>query len=284
MIEPISDKHERNSAVRLKSLNQLAGFNQSEPDYNFIGWHRDRFAIKQEYVPNQVVQFDRNTTLYGKWQRKNCTLLFNPCGGLIEDDRDGDVGALEIKIVVERGKTITDIPVTKKDGYIFLGWYTDPDAGTIVTEDTIITDDAMLFARWQIDYDRFLQEIQGDIAAAIDDIDISVALDDEGEGGGEAQPKVELGPLMPPIPEGRDYGHYQIGGVVDGKTTLIINTDEGEKPVPVGYDTATFTLQPPGAGSLRTAWWASDNGGQLAGHERPPQAAMRHKVLDHGSW
>ena len=53
---------------------------------------------------------------------------------------------------VDLGGTISDMPVPKRDGYTFLGWYTDAEGGSRVTEDTPITQSHIrLYAHWSKD-------------------------------------------------------------------------------------------------------------------------------------
>lgn len=49
-------------------------------------------------------------------------------------------------------KPYGDLPTPTKDGYTFLGWYTEPDGGVEVTSDTIMQlhEDHTLYAHWEI--------------------------------------------------------------------------------------------------------------------------------------
>lgn len=76
-----------------------------------------------------------------------------------------------------RNTPIGELPTATKTGYIFLGWYTEPVGGVFVDKDTPVMDDLILFAQWQLDYDMFLQDIEGMIGAAIDDMDLSKILE-----------------------------------------------------------------------------------------------------------
>ena len=52
--------------------------------------------------------------------------------------------------IMEVGKKIEKImPISDKEGYTTLGWYTSKTGGTKVTKDTIVTGDMHLYPRWQ---------------------------------------------------------------------------------------------------------------------------------------
>ena len=48
------------------------------------------------------------------------------------------------------GDTYGDMPVPAKEGYDFLGWFTSPDGGTLVSSDDKVYSDITLYAHWQI--------------------------------------------------------------------------------------------------------------------------------------
>ena len=148
------EKYERNSIVPIME------YNADDADYNFLGWSRDRFATQPEYPKDNPgrTKFDRNVKIYGVWELKECLVTFNFMGGV------GTIGGTEtsdFKKKQLRNTPIGELPVATKTGYIFLGWYTDPVGGVFVDEDTPVMDDLILFAQWQLDYDMFLQDIEG---------------------------------------------------------------------------------------------------------------------------
>ncbi|MBC5754048.1 InlB B-repeat-containing protein [Roseburia sp. BX0805] len=54
-------------------------------------------------------------------------------------------------VVVTKGKTYGTLPTPARDGYEFLGWYTDASAGTRIKEDSVvsISADQTLYAHWK---------------------------------------------------------------------------------------------------------------------------------------
>lgn len=66
-------------------------------------------------------------------------VIFNPNGGSVS----------ETSRATENGNAIGNLPVPTRAGYIFLGWFTDPDAGTQITASTIVTQDITYYAHWE---------------------------------------------------------------------------------------------------------------------------------------
>lgn len=52
-------------------------------------------------------------------------------------------------IVIRVGQPIGDLPTPTRQGYDFLGWFTEPEGGTEITPETIVTDDMAIFAHWE---------------------------------------------------------------------------------------------------------------------------------------
>lgn len=54
--------------------------------------------------------------------------------------------------IIKEGDTLGTLPVITKDGYKFLGWYTEKNGGTKVTSETKVTSDMTLYPHWQMSY------------------------------------------------------------------------------------------------------------------------------------
>lgn len=69
------------------------------------------------------------------------TVTFNPGAGTVDTPSK----------TVTYGEPYGELPTPVRSGYAFLGWFTDPDAGTEVkAEDTVdITQDTILYAHWE---------------------------------------------------------------------------------------------------------------------------------------
>ena len=50
---------------------------------------------------------------------------------------------------------------SEREGYIFDGWYTEPNSGEKITENTVFNTDATVYAHWKMDI------TMGSIAAGI---------------------------------------------------------------------------------------------------------------------
>lgn len=50
---------------------------------------------------------------------------------------------------VETGTAIGTLPVPTRNGYDFVGWFTDPDFGTQITASTLVTGDIAYYAHWE---------------------------------------------------------------------------------------------------------------------------------------
>lgn len=103
----------------------------------FIGWLND-----EGYVVDENATLEKNTTLKPRWVKtgeKTVTVKFNTDGG-------NEINDL---IIAKDSKII--LPVTPiKEGYKFEGWINTN--GTQVTEDTIISKDSIITAKWVVPY------------------------------------------------------------------------------------------------------------------------------------
>ena len=52
-------------------------------------------------------------------------------------------------VVIEKGSKLGNTPTPKKNGYIFLGWYTKKDGGNKIDSTTIIESNMTLYAHWK---------------------------------------------------------------------------------------------------------------------------------------
>lgn len=112
----------------------------SYPGYDFRGW--TDAAYGGTFLTNDG-KATKSLTAYGQWLRLSYTLNYvanAPGGGAtmtnttpiqkFYNDKWGVLGRAE------------------KDGYKFLGWYTDPVEGTLVTSETVVTDNLTVYGHW----------------------------------------------------------------------------------------------------------------------------------------
>ena len=85
-----------------------------------------------------------NTDIPGNWQGLpiryvDCTVMFDPAGGTVAVN----------SLVRNHGATIGELPTPVRNGYLFVGWFTQPENGVHVTSSTVIYDDVTYYARWE---------------------------------------------------------------------------------------------------------------------------------------
>ena len=68
----------------------------------------------------------------------SASVQFDTCGGT------AGLNAAELEL----GATIGELPQANRDGYHFLGWYTEVDGGELVREDYIVESNMTLYAHW----------------------------------------------------------------------------------------------------------------------------------------
>lgn len=73
-------------------------------------------------------------------EEKLCTITF--------DANDGTTPDAYVKVV--SGSVIGTLPDLTREGYTFLGWYTEKDGGDQVTTSTVITEDLTIYAHWNV--------------------------------------------------------------------------------------------------------------------------------------
>ena len=100
------------------------------------GWYLDEALTKKaftEFTP------DRDTTLYAKWIPRDTNIVkFDSNGG----NKVVDISVLE-------GYQVGDLPVPKRQGYIFLGWYLNKNYTTEITSTFVPTNkETILYANW----------------------------------------------------------------------------------------------------------------------------------------
>ena len=119
-------------------------------NWEFANWNTRSDGTGIDYLPGYTEYFDRDTTLYAKWEKSNCTITFNPNGG--------NAPSFATK-QVKQGSPVGELPTVimpKADGFAgmeFDGWWTDISGGTKVTETEggQVTDghsEITLYAHW----------------------------------------------------------------------------------------------------------------------------------------
>ena len=108
--------------------------------YDFDGWYLG--ALDGELLENGRLQLTAgNKKLYAKWSVKTYEATLNPNGGQLANN----------KITVSHSGVYPQLPVPTKEGYSFLGWYTQLSGGTKVEQGSSIirNENHSLYARWE---------------------------------------------------------------------------------------------------------------------------------------
>ncbi len=71
----------------------------------------------------------------------------NPVTVLFDKNQD-DAECVTVDVEVESGSAIGQLPTAYAANKIFLGWYTDPTGGTLVSSKTAFSEDKTLYAHW----------------------------------------------------------------------------------------------------------------------------------------
>ncbi len=116
--------------------------------WRFGGWYTEPEG-KGERVTKSTV-FHDNATVYAFWDDTR-VIRFNAQGGDVD---------IPFELTDKEGK-LRMVPTAEREGYIFDGWYTEPNSGEKITDNTVFNTDATVYAHWKMDI------TMGSIAAGI---------------------------------------------------------------------------------------------------------------------
>ena len=106
--------------------------------YAFTGWYTEKTGGTA--VSTSTV-FNSAQTVYAQWiliTPKMYTVTFNAHGGIVTP-KSGTTG--------EDGKLLVPLPTPTREGYAFMGWYTEDDK---VTDNTVFRENTAIHATWNI--------------------------------------------------------------------------------------------------------------------------------------
>lgn len=104
--------------------------------YTFEGWYTDsNLRTKFDYRYTTVNQ---NMTLYAKWSDGTYTVYFEANNGEYIGPK-----------TVTAGNSIPVMPYVTREGYTFVGWYTDYNLRNRFNENSGIYEDMTLYAKWE---------------------------------------------------------------------------------------------------------------------------------------
>jgi uncharacterized repeat protein (TIGR02543 family) len=96
--------------------------------YHFEGWRTEREGGSVVNTASHGTRFESNVTIYARWRA--ITVRFNPDTGTFL------TGSEEPQSLTADGK-LTTLPTVERSGFDFVGWYTHPVAGELVTTDMV---------------------------------------------------------------------------------------------------------------------------------------------------
>ena len=110
--------------------------NPEKEGFTFVGWYADS-SLTTRYSFNNLISDD--TIIYAKWNINKYTVKFETSGGSIVSSQK-----------VEYEKTVTKPAEPTKTGNTFVGWYIDSSLSREFDFDTLIVENTIIYAKWDI--------------------------------------------------------------------------------------------------------------------------------------
>jgi uncharacterized protein (TIGR02145 family)/uncharacterized repeat protein (TIGR02543 family) len=107
-------------------------------NHTFDGWYKDVVGVREKVTENEVYRED--VTLYAHWVYTGVhyTITFDANGGAVDPtSEETDVGGI-----------LQDLPTPERDGYAFIGWFTEKTGGTAVSTNTVFSKEETVYAQW----------------------------------------------------------------------------------------------------------------------------------------
>lgn len=255
--------------------------NPTRTDYEFAGWFTAATGGTKIEDADKDTPFTVSTTLYAHWEP---VVTFYGNGGLMID---GTNEATEVERTTTNGKlTVDRWPTPTRNGSAFLGWFTDPTAGTKVEPNAahLFAGGDKLYAHWSsIEYTIIFDRNDGSGSTMkrttkdgkVADMPANPVRDGytfagwhtAKEGGSEVTSSYPFGENT------TVYAHWTKDIVVtfdanggkfaDGKTTVDITADKG------GYFTEKWPADPIYGGHVKLGWFdAPENGNEYTVNDK----------------
>ncbi|MBR5127046.1 MAG: InlB B-repeat-containing protein, partial [Roseburia sp.] len=126
--------------------------------YIFTGWYTEKEAGTL-VTAETVVSRAENHTLYAHYEAESYSVTFNAGEGTVTTAQKD----------VTYDQAYGELPEASREGYVFKGWYTEKEAGTLVTAETIVsrTENHTLYARYEaVDYTVTFDAGEGNVDTA----------------------------------------------------------------------------------------------------------------------
>lgn len=108
----------------------------SKVGYTFLGWYMDESLTEEFDLDTMPAQ---NLTIYAKWSINDYTISFDTHGGSLID-----------AIISTYGSPITAPSIPIREGYTFVGWFSDMTYETPFSFDFMPGDSLIVHAKWEI--------------------------------------------------------------------------------------------------------------------------------------
>ena len=118
----------------------LSYYAPTKTGYTFLYWNTSIYGSGTTYYPGDSYTLNSNVTLYAQWIVNTYTVKFDANGGNCSISSKN----------VNYNNSIGTLPVAKRTGYIFNGWYTSSSSGLKIDESYLITDNITLYAHWTV--------------------------------------------------------------------------------------------------------------------------------------
>lgn len=113
--------------------------NPTKEGYHFNGWFKDANCTQEWNFETETV--NSNITLYAGWI---ANVIYVE---VAFDSRGGSFGIM--KVSLNKGETVSPPPTPWKEGYIFGGWYKEPECiNEWVFAVDLVNTDITLYAKW----------------------------------------------------------------------------------------------------------------------------------------
>lgn len=128
------------------------------PTFELTGYEISYWYESDMEVPFiETVMPGRDLTLYAKWEKviEYHTVQFELNGG----------STVIADILIQDGFRVTEPIKPVKEGYIFVGWFSDSSLETLYDFEALVTSDITIYAKWQAPHDvgEIVYEIDGDL-------------------------------------------------------------------------------------------------------------------------
>jgi uncharacterized repeat protein (TIGR02543 family) len=136
----VNYRYENNEIFKTETYNY--GSDLLEPEqpvragYNFIGWYKNN-ELTEEYVYGKMPAHDID--VYAKFEVKEFTISFEENGGSLVAD-----------ITQDYMSDVVSPENPEREGYIFGGWFKEPEFVNQYTFTTMPAEDLILYARWNV--------------------------------------------------------------------------------------------------------------------------------------